>query len=90
MAGALRAEATLAIANALYLVLMLLGGVVVPLSRLPDAIASVVRFLPTAALAELLRQSLSVGGRPSPLNIAILLFWTILAPGAAVSAFKWE
>jgi len=90
MAGALRAEATLAIANALYLVLMLLGGVVVPLSRLPDAIASVVRFLPTAALAELLRQSLVTGGRPSTLNVVVLLFWTILAPGAAVTTFKWE
>ena len=35
MAGTLRAEATLALANLLFLVSLVLGGIVVPLDRLP-------------------------------------------------------
>ena len=38
MAGTLRAEATLAVANGLYLVFLLLGGFILPLDRLPGPI----------------------------------------------------
>ncbi len=55
MAGALRAEATLALANALFLVFLLLGGVVVPVDRLPDPVAALASLLPAAALSDLLR-----------------------------------
>ena len=37
LAGALRAEATLALANGLYLVFILLGDMLFPLTQLPDA-----------------------------------------------------
>src|SRR4051794_4783828 len=50
MAGTLRAEATLAAANGLYLVLLLLGGIVFPLSQLPGAVSAVANVLPSAAL----------------------------------------
>ena len=36
MAGTLRAEVNLAAANGLYLVLLLLGGMVIPLAKLPE------------------------------------------------------
>ena len=39
MAGTLRAEATLALANLLFLVSLVLGGIVLPLDRLPGAVA---------------------------------------------------
>ena len=39
MAGTLRAEVNLAAANGLYLVLLLLGGMIVPLAKLPSGLA---------------------------------------------------
>src|SRR5204862_5583709 len=46
MAGTLRAEVTLAAANGLYLVLLLLGGMVIPLAKLPEGLRAVARLLP--------------------------------------------
>ena len=60
MAGRLRGEVTLAAANGLYLVLLLLGGMVFPLSELPDALEPIAEALPAAALADLL-QAAAVG-----------------------------
>ena len=51
LAGTLRAEATLALTNALFLASLLVGGIVVPLSRLPQPLADAARALPGAALA---------------------------------------
>ncbi len=50
MAGTLRAEANLAAANALFLVLLFLGGMAYPLSKLPAGIEVVAKLLPAAAL----------------------------------------
>ena len=50
MAGTLRAEVNLAAANGLYLVLLLLGGMIVPLAKLPSGLASFAKLLPAAAL----------------------------------------
>src|SRR5262249_55115063 len=61
MAGTLRAEATLAAANGVYLVLLLFGGVVYPLSSLPGGVEAVGRALPTGALAHGLRSVLQHG-----------------------------
>ena len=58
---------TLAAANGLYLVLLLLGGMVIPLDELPDAARVVARALPSGALAEAVRRFVGrrrVGGRP--------------------------
>ena len=57
MAGTLRAEATLALANLLFLLCLVLGGIVLPLDRLPPAVAAVAAVLPPAALTE----SLAIG-----------------------------
>ncbi|MDE3078317.1 MAG: ABC transporter permease, partial [Chloroflexota bacterium] len=61
MAGALRAEATLAGANGLYLVFALIGGIFLPVDHLPRAVAAVARYLPVTALADLLRSTLADG-----------------------------
>jgi ABC-2 type transport system permease protein len=89
MAGRLRAEATLAAANGLYLVLLLVSGMVVPLSRLPGGLAAVARALPSGALAEGLRNAFDNSGaivRPA----LVLLAWAGVSLGAAARTFRWE
>ena len=51
MAGTLRAEVNLAAANGLYLVLLLLGGMIVPITKLPSGLASFAKVLPAEALS---------------------------------------
>jgi ABC-2 type transport system permease protein len=89
MAGTLRAEATLAVANGLYLVLLLLGGFILPLDRLPGPVAFVARLLPAAALTDATRAALNSGqGVLGPL--ALLAGWAVVALGAAVVTFRPE
>src|SRR5579863_6648428 len=61
MAGGLRAEITLAGANALFLLFVLLGGGILPLDHLPAPLAAVAQLLPAAALTQALQASMSNG-----------------------------
>lgn len=88
MAGRLRAEATLAGANGLYLVLLLVSGMVVPLEDLPSGLASVARVLPSGALAEGLRNAFDGGALLRP--ALVLAAWAVAALAAASSTFRWE
>ncbi|MPZ86477.1 MAG: ABC transporter permease [Nitriliruptorales bacterium] len=90
MAGRLRAVATLALANAAYLMLLLISGIAFPLDRLPDWLAMLARALPAAPLAELLRAALGAPATPVPVNLLILLAWAVGAPALASSLFRWE
>lgn len=90
MAGALRAEVTLAAANGLYLVLLLLGGMVFPLSRLPAPLADLARGLPAGALSAVLHGSLLAGASVPARAWIVLLAWAVLAPVAAARMFRWE
>lgn len=89
MAGRLRAEATLALANGLYLLLLLLGGMAFPLERLPGGLEAVARALPAAPLAECLRGALTGEGPPIG-SLAVLAAWAVAAPVAAAGLFTWE
>jgi ABC-2 type transport system permease protein len=92
MAGSWRAEAALAGANGLYLVLLLLGGIFVPVARLPRALAVVAALLPSAALADVLRAALlppAVSGSGWTAAV-VLCAWAILAPVLAAVTFRWE
>jgi ABC-2 type transport system permease protein len=89
LAGALRAEATLAIANGLFIVFLLLGGIVLPISRLPPALEAVASILPAAALADAFRVALGQGGDAAR-SVAILLAWGIGASLLAARTFRWE
>ena len=89
MAGTLRAEATLAVANGAYLLLLVLGGMAYPLSQLPLAVQDVARVLPAAPLAECLRSALNGAGIPGA-RLAILIAWAVLAPLLAARRFRWE
>jgi ABC-2 type transport system permease protein len=90
MAGALRAEATLAAANGLYLLFLLLGGIVFPVSHLGTWLADVALLLPSTALADALRGVLGAGSVAPVLSWAVLVAWAIGAPVAAALTFRWE
>ena len=90
MAGTLRGEVTLAAANGLYLVLLLLGGMVFPLDRLPPALEAIAELLPAAALAQALDAALSAPASLPARPWAVLAAWAILAPAAAAWRFRWE
>jgi ABC-2 type transport system permease protein len=91
MAGALRAEATLALANGLFIAFLLLGGIVIPVSHLPEPLATLAGLLPAAALADLFRVALGSGGAVDvDRALATLLIWGVGAVVLALRTFRWE
>ncbi len=90
LAGTLRAEANLAVANGLFLVLLFLGGMAYPLDRLPDAIETFAKALPAAALSETLRGVLDASASFPTGEFVVLVIWAIAAPLAAAKWFRWE
>ena len=90
MAGSLRAEATLAGANGLYLALLLLGGMVIPLSKLPRGLRAVSRALPAGALSDALHAALGAGTAVPTRAWIVLAIWAVAAPVAAALTFRWE
>ena len=88
IAGVLRAEATLALANLVYLLLMAGGGVVLPTSAY-GAAAGYISWLPSAALGDAMRAAL-VDARLDGPAIAILLGWGALATFLTARTFRWE
>jgi ABC-2 type transport system permease protein len=90
MAGTLRAEANLALANGLFLVLLFLGGMAYPLAKLPDAIQTFAKALPAAALSETVRAVLTPGRSFPTGELVVLVVWAIAAPLAAAQWFRWE
>jgi ABC-2 type transport system permease protein len=89
LAGTLRAEATLALANLLFVLALALGGIAVPLDRLPAALGAVAGALPPAALVQVLAIGLGAPGDAS-LPLAILAGWAVLLAGLAVWRFRWD
>lgn len=87
LAGTVRAEATLALANLIYLIMVVLGAVVVPLSSYPAWAIPVVRLLPTAAWGEAMR-SWSVG-MAAWWPVAVLLAWAAVSTLVTQKVFRW-
>ena len=90
LAGTLRAEATLAVANLVHLLLLGTGAVVVPLERFPDGMAAVLSLTPMVALSEGLRDVLQDGVLVPWGPIAVLTAWAVAAVAAASRWFRWE
>jgi ABC-2 type transport system permease protein len=90
MAGTLRAEATLAAANLLYVVLLGVGGVVFPLTKFPAGARPFLELLPTGALSTGLRDALAYGTGLPARDIATLAVWAIASITLAARSFKWE
>ncbi|MEU6126627.1 ABC transporter permease [Streptomyces sp. NPDC047123] len=90
MAGTLKAEATLAAANLVFLLLLLGGGVIVPLDKFPDAAQTLLGLLPISALSDGLRDVLQHGAGIPWGDLGILAVWAVLGLGAAGRFFRWE
>ncbi|MFD3871779.1 ABC transporter permease [Streptomyces sp. NPDC058623] len=90
MAGTLKAEATLAAANLVFLLLLVGGGVIVPLDKFPGAVQSVLELLPISALSDGLREVLQHGAALPWTDAAVLAGWAVLGLGAAARTFRWE
>jgi ABC-2 type transport system permease protein len=89
LAGLLRAEATLGAANLIYLILLVVGGVIFPVSNLPTLIQGPAELLPITALTDGLRAALSEGVLQLR-DLAELAAWTVLGAGLASFTFRWE
>ena len=90
LAGRLRAEANLAALNGLYLVLLLVSGIVVPLSKLPVGIADVARALPSGALAAAVRSALASAQAPTAWQWLDLCGWALGAAVLSAATFRFE
>lgn len=89
IAGTLRAEAVLAVANLLWVLLLAGGGVLLPVDLLPGPMAGLAVLLPSGALGEGLRTALSGGGLAT-VPVAVLGGWALLLGGAAARFFRWH
>jgi len=93
LAGLLRAEATLAVANGIFLLLLFAGGTVLPAERLPGALGALVPLLPSAALGDALRDLLGAPpidpGLPV-VPVLVLCAWALAGTVLSVRTFRWE
>ena len=90
LAGTLKPLVNLAVVNALFVVLLLLGGMLIPLSKLPHWLAELSRLLPAAALAQALHGTLGHGVQVATRDWIVLALWAVAAPAVAALSFRWE
>jgi ABC-2 type transport system permease protein len=88
VAGVLRAEATLAAANLVYLLLMAGGAVVVP-SAAYGAFGEIVQWLPSGALGDAMRAALIRDTIAWP-DLLVLLAWAAIGTLLTARTFRWE
>ncbi|MFN0070684.1 MAG: ABC transporter permease [Chloroflexota bacterium] len=88
MAGTLRAETTLALANGLYLLFLLAGGLVLPIDFLPGWLQLVAYGLPAYAMESVLSAALLQGSYGDSLPLFVI--WSGVSLAAAVRFFRWE
>ena len=87
LAGRLRAESVLGLANLIYVILLIGGALIIPLARYPAALRPVIEALPTAALGEGLRAA--ANGQVQSWPVLVLLAWLVAAGLAAWKGFRW-
>jgi ABC-2 type transport system permease protein len=90
MAGTLRAEATLAAANLVYLVLLGIGGIVFPLTKFPASVRPAFRLLPSGALSDGLRAVLRYGAGWPARDLLVLAARAVIGIVIAARTFRWE
>ncbi len=88
LAGTLRAEATLAAANLVYLLLMAGGAVVLPRSSY-GGFGVLLQYLPSGALGDALRAGF-IDGRMAFVPLLVLAAWAVAGTALAARFFKWE
>ncbi|HWS58301.1 MAG TPA: ABC transporter permease [Actinotalea sp.] len=89
LAGVLRAEAVLAVANLVWVLLLAGGGILLPPELLPGPLAALAPWLPAGALGEALRESLIDGTVPVQ-SLLVLAAWAVALAAAAVRWFRWD
>lgn len=88
VAGTLRAEATLAVANLVYLLLLAGGAVVLPATAY-GGFGDVTEWLPSGALGEAMRAAL-LDGDAAWRHLGVLLGWGVAGSLLASRTFSWE
>lgn len=89
LGGTVRAEAVLALANGIYLLLLLGGGTIIAADRLPGALANFVAALPSGALGSALRDAVSGAtvGWSAPVALVV---WAVAAALVTAKVFRWR
>jgi ABC-2 type transport system permease protein len=90
LGGTLRAEAVLALANLVWLAMVLVGGVVIPLTKAPDWLRVVGELTPAGALSTALREVLQTGTSPGTGSLLVLAGWVIVGWAGTVRWFRWQ
>jgi ABC-2 type transport system permease protein len=90
LAGVLKPLVNLAVVNGLFVILLLLGGMLIPLGKLPGWLADVAKVLPASALADALHGSLGHGMPVAARDWIVLAVWAVVAPLVAGLTFRWE
>jgi ABC-2 type transport system permease protein len=89
LAGTMRAEGVLALANLIWICLLGLGGVIVPPSQMPAGLSHVATLLPSGALGDGLRVAF-IGGRLSVTPVLVLVVWGAVATTLTSRTFSWS
>lgn len=89
MAGTLKAEATLAASNAVFLVLLVISGAAFDAGTLPDSLAAVGSLLPLGALVEAVRAAVDTASVAWG-AVTVVAGWGAVAVAIASRAFRWE
>ena len=90
LAGTLKPLVNLAVVNGLFVVLLLLGGMLIPLGKLPAWLADIAKVLPASALADALHATLGDGTAVTARDWVVLVVWAVVAPVVAGLTFRWE
>lgn len=89
LAGTVRAEGVLALANLIWVLLVIGGGLLIPTDLLPAGLSSVSAWLPWGALGDGLRTCFLDGGLPVG-HIGVLTAWGVLGSFVVARTFRWS
>lgn len=89
LAGTLRPEATLAVANLIWVLLLGLGGVVLPAAQFGAPWSAMIAALPSAALADGFRAAFSGHGLPV-VSLLVLAAWGAVFSLGTARWFRWS
>jgi ABC-2 type transport system permease protein len=88
LGGALKAEVVLGLANIVWFILLLGGGIIVPPGSMPGALGDVTALLPSGALTQGMQTALVDGGVPGWPVFAVLIGWGAVAALLATRTTK--